>query len=59
MRAGGIDGLQFDPGVLDLELPVDPALSGVDVVLPGGRFRSQQVDRPEPAAGDALTGHRA
>ncbi len=35
-----VDRLQFKPRIVNLELPVDAALLGVALFLPGGRFRS-------------------
>jgi hypothetical protein len=34
----GVDRLQFAAGVVDFHLPVDAALSGIDVERPGGGF---------------------
>src|SRR5437870_1887654 len=52
-----VDGLQLDPRVVDVELPVDAALLGVASLMPGGSFRSQKVDRREASVPDALTSH--
>jgi hypothetical protein len=53
-----VDGLQFGSRVVNFELPVDAALSGVAVSVPSGGFRSQNVDRRETSVLHALTRHR-
>ena len=37
----GVEGLQFSPGVVDLELPIDAALFGIRFVRPGCDFSLQ------------------
>jgi hypothetical protein len=54
-----VDRLQLSPRVADLELPVDAALSGVAVGMPGDGFRAQQVNGREATAADALPRHGA
>jgi hypothetical protein len=52
-----VDRLQLSPRVADFEVPVDAALLGVAVDMPGGGCRSQQVNGREAAVSDALTRH--
>ena len=51
-----VDRLQFYPSVVDLELPIDAALSGVAVIVPRGCFFAEfgSVSKVEMAAPMAL-----
>lgn len=48
-------GFSLAEGIVNLHLPVDAALSGVDVRGPGSDFCSQSVDVAEAPIGDALS----
>src|SRR5713226_9382955 len=50
-----VNRLQFRSGVVDLHLPVDAALRGVDVGRPGVGFVAECRGVGEAATGDALT----
>ena len=51
-----VNRLQFRSGVVDLHLPIDAALRGVDVGGPSVGFRTQCRHVGESAARDALAG---
>ena len=54
-----VEGLEFTAGVADCYLPVDAALRGVDVRLPGGDFGLQGRQGAESASRNALPRQRA
>ena len=47
------------PGLLDVELPINPSLFPVGVAGPGFGLRTERSCRCKPAAGDTLSGHCA
>ena len=52
----GVEPLQFDPGIFDTELPVNPALFSVGFIGPDCDFRLQVKNMIDPTVAQTLTG---